>query len=317
MYDHEQEWLVDRLSQRPLTPAGEYDGVAIKINTVPAGKKHCIVSLRNAIFTGQRPLEMSFDSDVDIRHLSYEGGEWMADTPQEIWQMYHPLESIHSSDKVLVGGLGLGVFSHLVAEYVGADVTTVEKDQRILSAVGPWISGITVHDDIYQFADKVREGEFDLAFLDTWQSTGEHCWMTEVVPLRRKLGDKIPTIMCWQEDEMGGQIRLGALHQLAVPDHRQVPSNLHYRVLRRVADKLGITTNKRLPRDSVKSMNAIMAVSAEISGIPETNDLIDRFLDNPGSPDWEEEFGGHWDELEVDYRKYRDRVKKRFARLDV
>lgn len=311
----ERQWLAECMDLRPLTPASKRDGIEIKICTIPAGVKHCVVSIRNALFTGQPPLDIKFSDDVDIRHLSYEHGEWMTDTPQEIWQMYGPLSLIDSTCNVLVGGLGLGVFSQLVVKHAGANALTVEKDERIISAVAPFVSGKVVQDDIYHFADRVENGKFDVAFLDTWQSTGEYCWMTEVVPLRRKIGSKIPVVMCWQEDEMCGQIRMGALNQIAIPDHRQVPSNLHYRVLRKVAEKEGIVSNKRLPKDSNKMMATVMKVAGEVANIPEFHYLVDRFLDNPGSDGWEEEFGAYWDEFTTHYHKYRDNLRKRFPSL--
>jgi hypothetical protein len=292
----DSDWLANRLVQRPRTPVYDKDGLVITISKVPAGKPHCVISMRNAIFSGQRPTNISFDADVEIRSLQYEGGEWMTDTPQEIWQMYTALEELTQmhEPELLVGGLGLGVFSHLAAEYAGAIVTTVERDERIINAVSPWSARKVVKDDIYKFADKVEVGEYDAAFLDTWQRTGEYCWITEVVPLRRKLAPKIAKIWCWQEDEMIGQIRLNGTRVMCIPIDRIPASSIHYRVLRYAAEQTGLVDNEPVVDEEASMMN-MLEKAGELEGNQAIRGIIDRFLTNAGSPAWEAEFGQTWD----------------------
>jgi hypothetical protein len=299
VHSFDTNWLAERLLQRPCTPAFEQDGLTLKIETIPAGVPHCVVSMRNALFCGQHPINVSFDADVEIRHLRYEAGEWMSDSPQEIWQMREALEELLSMDvgmahepELLVGGLGLGVFSHLASEYAGAIVTTVERDERIIRAVAPWATRKVIQDDIYQFADKIEIGEYDAAFLDTWQRTGEYCWITEVVPLRRKLVSKIKKLWCWQEAEMVGQIRMNGMRTMCIPLESFSPHDIHYRVLRYAAEQAGLVSNSH---DDSDELTKLLEQASELEDCGVARDLLNRFLINAGSPVWEAEFGQIWD----------------------
>lgn len=298
----DSKWLAARMIQRPNTPAhNNNDGIEIVINTVKAGEILCVISLRNAIFCGESPTNIVFDDDIEIRSLRYENGEWMTDTPQEVWQMRGILERLRAMDepRLLVGGLGLGVLSHLATQYGHATVTTVERDQRIIEAVGPFTDTKIVRGDIYDYAEEIKAGDYHIACMDTWQSTGEHCWVTEVVPLRRKLAKVIPEIWCWQEAEMVGQIRNSGL--LAMCYHTdQIPrASVHLRVLQRAAEKAGLLdTIIASDNDLVRAMGAVKQLDSRAI------DLMERFLANPGSPSWEDEFGSIWDEF---YNQYLER----------
>lgn len=283
------EWLARRLLERPHTPAYDNDGLRIQISTIRAGNPHCVVSMRNSLFSGQQPTNVAFDIDIDIRSLRYEGGVWMTDSPQEIWQMYQALEKLAKmhEPRLLIGGLGLGVFSHLSTEYAGAIATTVERDERIINAVAPWSARNVVKADIYEFADEVEVGEYDAAFLDTWQSTGEYCWTTEVVPLRRKLAKKIKKVWCWQEEEMIGQVAMTGLQVMCMPLDRLPSTSVHQLVLRQKAEQAGIVDDSE---DFYKNV-ARLAENQIARGI------LDRFLKNVGSRAWEAEFGQAWDQF--------------------
>jgi len=297
------KWLANRILQRPRPPAGSYDGVDLTVEIVPAGQPHCVISMRNAIFCGESPVNIAFDEDVEIRSLRYEGGEWMTDTPQEVWQMRGALERIRKLDgpELLVGGLGLGVFSHLAAEYAGAIVTTVERDERIIKAVAPWSTRNVVHDDIYKFADEVKAGEYRIAFMDTWQSTGEHCWVTEVVPLRRKLAKTIPEVLCWQEMEMSGQIRNSGLHAMCYQDSKMPASNVHWRVLRQTAEKMGVAYDLKQSASHLEQLQQTIEEAARLASSAVATGILERFLLTPGSSVWEEEFGQAWDTYYAQY----------------
>ena len=49
----------------------------------PAGKPLTVVSMRTAIFTGQKPLTVTYDKPVPITTLSDKDGTWMTNTPVE------------------------------------------------------------------------------------------------------------------------------------------------------------------------------------------------------------------------------------------
>lgn len=289
-----KRWLRDMLALRPQTPSTSKDDLRIEVDTVAAGETHCVVALRGAIFTGTQPLTVSFDDDVDIRTMSYEGGVWMTDSIQELWQMRYMLRLLRTmtNPRLLVGGLGLGVFSRLAARYAGAHVTTVERDERIIHMVAPYTNGTVIHADIFDYARRVEPNRFNIAFLDTWQSTGEMAWTQEVVPLRRLLAPKVDLIHCWQEGEMAGQVRLNAFTQSTLVD----------------TEKYGIKSPLLGPQYQVIQKAAVREGFMQPDGcfIPDYlpgglldegfKQMVDRFLKSPGSSSWEAEFGDLWDE---------------------
>ena len=300
------DWLGNMMVARPRTPAGENGGVKITIEWIDAEKPHTVVSLRNALFMGDAPCTCAFDLPLQIRHLGYEGGEWMADTCQEIWQMHEPLERLAEMDEpsLLVGGLGLGVFTHLATEYAGAIATTVEKDERVIALVAKHAARRVLHTDIYEHAREIGPGEYDFAFLDTWQRTGEYAWVREVVPLRRIIGDKIPEILCWNEQEMIGQVQLSGLRAMCVPAQSIPATSTHWAVLREKAEQAGITPTEMGGTEGER-MSRVLAQAAMLNEEPAAHGILARFVTEPGSPQWEREFGESWDRHEALAAKWR------------
>lgn len=304
----DSDWLGHRMIERPVTPPFEDNGVKLTIEKIDAHKPHRVISLRNALFMGQPPTTCSFDVPLWVRHLGYEGGEWMADSAQEVWQMHEPLEGLREMDEpsVLVGGLGLGVFSHLADCYSGAIVTTVERDARIIKWVAPHTTRRVLHADIYEAARDIEPDEYDAAFLDTWQRTGEYAWIREVVPLRRLIGDKIPAerVWCWNEEEMTGQIRLSGPRAMCVPMQSIPPSSVHWAVLRMKAEQVGIAPE--IDYSGPERMERVMQASAELWQDPVAHSLLEKFLSHAGSPEWEAEFGQLWDDAEAKAQAWRE-----------
>jgi len=295
------DWLGTRMLERPATPPGSFEGVEIKKRTIPAGERQEVVSLRNAIFMGYAPTSIAFDVDVDVRSLGYEGGEWMADTAQEVWQMHEPLEDLAErvEPEVLIGGLGLGVFTHLAAQYSGAITTTIERDPRVIKLVYRHVAARNIVEaDLYAFArDEVEPGQFDVAFLDTWQRTGESCWIEEVVPLRRLLAEKIPTIYCWNEAEMLGQIHLTGVRSMVVPEQSIPATSIHWRVLKGAAKRAGFEIDDAqiaTIRDTSERWTAVEDAAQQLEAAGARR-VLERLTRDPGSEEWEEEFGELWD----------------------
>lgn len=301
------QWLADRMLQRPTTPPFEDGGVKLTIEKIPAGTPHQVVSLRNAIFMGQKPTSVAFDVPFWIRHLGYEGGEWMADSCQEIWQMHEPLERLREMDEpeLLVGGLGLGVFSHLADQYAGAIVTTIERDERIIKWVAPHTARLVLRGDIYEHARQIKDDDYDAAFLDTWQRTGEYAWIREVVPLRRLLAGKIPAenIWCWNEDEMTGQVRLSGLRAMCVPLQNLPASSTHWRVLRAKAEQVGIAPTVDYSGDD--RMHRVLEAADQLHRDPVAFQILEKLLRHAGSPEWEAEYGQLWDAAEAEAAEWR------------
>lgn len=281
--------LVEMLCQRPYIPDGEAGDVRVSSKVIPKNTSITVVSMRNAIMMGWRPTVINFTHDLTVRELSYEGGTWMKDDPQELWQMYDPLQSVFGS--VLVGGLGLGVFSHLASQqYPVDDIVTIEHDSDVIELVAPHIDSEVIQGDLFDIARKIKPGEYDSAFLDIWQSTGETSWKHYVTPLRRMLRSKIDVVMCWNEEEMIGQLQF-VLPRVALmgPDIDIGRMHSHYAVFRDACQRTGLTTPMQDP-DMTKTMEA----SVKLSQNKDFRQYMSLFLD-PSSDRWESEFGDLWD----------------------
>ncbi len=296
-------WLARAVRLRPKTPAGKSGDVAVVCRKVRAGETHCVVSARNAFMTGEQPLNVAFDEPVVVRSLEQKShGCWMRDDPQEIWQMHESLVTVHG--RVLVGGLGLGVWSRLAANLSAAkSLLVVEINPHVIDLV--WPSTVRSepserlkyelrNGDVAQVLGETNKGEYDCAFLDTWQGTGEYCWQSEVVPLRRLARRVIPSVRCWAESEMITQVRESSLRALLVDcPHHGVPQ----RVLVSVANAAGLRPDKlfspvALQEHFLEWMSACEALKSSPSKL---RSLIDRFFVDVGSPCWEKEFGDAWD----------------------
>lgn len=295
------EWIAQVIPLRPKTPTVVDGDLSISIEVVPAGKPHAVVSLSNAFAKGQSPWDVIFDEEVEVRRLSYEGGEWMTDSCQELYQMKPALDLLQtmSEPELLIGGLGLGVFTHLATEFAGSVATTVERDHRIVKYVAPYTARAVIIADIYDVAKHVEPGQYDVAFFDTWQMTGEHCWVNEVVPLRRLIGEKIPHVLCWNEDEMIGQVYHHAFRSMCVPVERLPITDVHTRTLRQRAMDLGCTV-------TVGAIEVAELLEAEkcVRGNQAASTLVERFVTNVGSSEWEAEFGALWDRNAEQYHQW-------------
>ncbi len=283
------------MENRPETPVCELDDIRVTHTVYPAGKRMTVVSMRNAIFQGVRPSSVEFDIDIIVRDLEDEGhGCWMKDDPQEISQM--PVEEVYGD--VLVGGLGLGCFSHLVQRLNdnARSVTTVERDSRIIKLIEPHVDASrhkVINDDIYAFARSVPSQVYSSAFLDTWQSTGELCWVNEVVPLRRLIGDKIDTVWCWNEAEMTGQVLMNP-GRWAVIEQRG--AMVHQRVVQDRAEEMGVR-NRVVWGNDGDSLSKVIDAESELLNDSDFTDMLHRFVGIPANePEWEDEFGRLWDD---------------------
>lgn len=276
---------------RPETPAVKVcsngRAVEVKHRIVPAGEAMTVVSQRNALFLGLPYCKLTCPHDVLLRELvDTEHGSWMSDCPQEVAQMIEPLNRARGN--ILVGGLGLGVYPWLAARRRNVkSITVVERDPLIIAAVADGIrtrygkaratEKIRIKEgDIYEYAKAVHPRDFDYAFLDTWQSTGEWAWVNEVVPLRRALARKIPVIDCWQEREMQGQFRLHVnlwLRTGQIPDPKKREGFVGAR----------------------HEWVYLMAGQQQKTG-PGGLRFLDLFLTQVGSHEWERVFGALWDE---------------------
>jgi len=288
--------LVELIQLRPETPDGESNSVKITHDIVDQGTPLEVVSMRNAILMGMQPLRAVFDDDIKIRRLSYEGGTWMTDSPQEVSQMIEPLDELYGD--VLVGGLGLGVFTHLLSlQDDVSEVTTVERDQNIIDLVDKHIvTDEIVCNDLFEFLKNTPDGRYESGFFDIWQPTGEMVWANYVVPLRRLARDCVTDLWCWNEIEMEGQIRMNiAPHALL----EKPAYDGYHRVFQSVAQDTGIvkeTFDTKKPDDMLK-------IHAAAHANDDLRHLVEQFL-LVCDEEWEEIFGEAWD------REYPDQPKR-------
>jgi len=297
------------MDNRPRIPEGvSGDGeVAVKHAVVLSGQPLTVVSLRNALLMGQEPLQVRFEDSLLIRELTYEGGVWMRDDPQEVWQMAAPVESVYG--RVLVGGLGLGTISHLIAHSGDVDeVVTVEKDHRIIDLVADHIDSEVVQADVFDFVKEVKKYDFDSAYIDVWQSTGEMIWVNYVVPLRRFIRGKIDNsdVHCWNEEEVWGQLRMSLCRSVDIDLSAKNDQFTGYReVFRRACVEAGIKPPKPAVREGDDPM-ASLDQEGWFANMQDKNliRILTLYLEATGTEAWEARFGRLWDEL-VEEPKFR------------
>lgn len=116
---------------------------------------------------------------LDCRGLYDPNGTlWMSDTPQERMMMFN--NAMASSGRVLIGGLGLGLYAQYVAPRARA-MTIVERSPEVVEIVWPQIEpAITkamggtrpsiVIADIGSFLAAPATRSYDTIFLDTWET---------------------------------------------------------------------------------------------------------------------------------------------------
>ena len=95
------------LRRMPMIPPGKSEDVEVVIETIKANEPVELVSFRNAMLMGKKPVRIQFASPVVTNALKYKHGVWMTTVPCELWQMDDAVQFLHG--RVLFGGLGLGV----------------------------------------------------------------------------------------------------------------------------------------------------------------------------------------------------------------
>lgn len=189
--------------------------------------KFDIVSMREAFLTGKRPMQAKLLEPIKITRLTEGGVVWMSDLPIEVRQAQEIVAIAKPRGRVLVGGLGLGIWASLVAKRkTVTEVVVVEKSADVLRLVGPYLpKKVTlVQDDFMEYVRKLVGWNFDCALVDVWRGTSEGEWWDTVFPLRRLIAQSFGrcSVHCWAEDIMRGQI-MRSLTTKPVHWYYQVP----------------------------------------------------------------------------------------------
>jgi len=183
---------------------GQYE---IKIELVPAGKEMTVVSQRNWLMMGYKPLKVIFDKPrLLYKLLRDKQGLMMSDSPQEMFLQYEAYKN--AKGRILVGGLGLGMYATMVAKKNEVtEVVVVEIDEDIIKLCKPHNAKVKViHDDIWRFIKTTNE-KFDYAYVDIHYHTGCMEYIQTVLPMRKLFEERFPAtpIDFWGEEEMRAQ----------------------------------------------------------------------------------------------------------------
>lgn len=183
--------------------SGEYE---VEAEVIPIGKALTVVSQRNWLTMGYKPLKVGYDRPRLLYKLKRKGGLLMSNSPQEAFLQYEAY--LNAKGKVLVGGLGLGIFAAMAASKEEVtEVIVVEISKDVIKLCRPRNKKIIViNADIKDFLKKCDE-KFDYAYIDIHYGTGCQEYIKTVLPLKKLFKEKHPDtpIDFWAEEEMESQ----------------------------------------------------------------------------------------------------------------
>ena len=220
MKTNNQIWYAGALD----IPAGKSGEVEIEHVIRPAGTKLTSGNFRTAMY-GQKSKTIVFPTETRWHRLNEESyGTWMTDDPIEQRQADELVVGAHG--RVLVGGLGLGyAVVALSTKPRVREIVVVERSADIIALVwqatvarvrtlNPRVDLHVQHEDLHDAMNQLHAGvtselAFDWALFDIWQLDNEGTFHDTVVPLLRAARDRIGKVVCWNEDVMRGQLRMG------------------------------------------------------------------------------------------------------------
>lgn len=216
-------------------PEGESGDWSIIHKKYEANHTFSTATFRTAIIGGQRSRSIEYNSPTTFHQLCEGGGVWMSDWPIEQAQCDVNLKRI-TGGRVLVGGLGLGLCATILARRPSIEqVTVVEKSVDVVKLVAqhlrvPRGKLQVVVGDLFEYLRRPATTEYDYAFHDVWQSDSLGTLLTTVLPLRAASVSNgwvksDARVICWNEDVMRGQIRMGLHSRLAFSYELPTPPN--------------------------------------------------------------------------------------------
>lgn len=216
MKKYEAQWVPSPIN----LPEGKSGRMQVKHKFLPVGEEVMIVSARQGILRGVRPVR-GVVQGIPLRiHQLLEDrkghtGLWMSDIPEELNQIEEMLHTVQPEGRVLIGGLGLGILAARVAQLENVShVTVVEKSRDVIKLCAKKGLYETKCMDIGKFLNE-HVDQYDYYLLDTWAGTNEGTWWDEVMPLRRTIRRRFgmtPEVHGWAEDMMWGQIYRALTH---------------------------------------------------------------------------------------------------------
>lgn len=199
----------------PVGKSGEWE---IEIKSSPPGMKYNTANMRCVMFGGQKSKTVSWPHTTYWHYLKNKGGVVMSDIPCEHAQMTSCIKGMKG--RVLVGGLGLGLVSTLLAKKRAVkEIYVVEDSTDVIQLVAdhirhPKIAHILCN-DLLKELKHMPDDYFDYAFYDIWTSDGESTFHSTVCPLYNLSKGKVkhPPVN-WNEDVMRGQLLMGLTNRL-------------------------------------------------------------------------------------------------------
>ena len=179
-------------------------------------------NIRTAMF-GAPSRQLVFPEETTWHFLKEGGGIWMSDLPIEQAQHDRLLREVRG--RVLIGGLGLGYSAQMLARRKKVEhVTVIEKSPEVVKLVVEHLrvppGKLTVIiADLFDWLDGRGEWDeiYDWAFYDIWQRDSESTLHEIVLPLIRKTKRMARRILCWNENVMRGQLRMGLFSRCGMP----------------------------------------------------------------------------------------------------
>lgn len=184
---------------------GQY---SIRRDIKKRGEEMTIVSDRNWLLMGYAPLKLKLPWKRIVTCLVKDGqGLLMSDSPQEMFLQYDAFKAARG--KVLVGGLGLGMYATMIANKPEVEsVTVVEISKDVVRLCRPTHPKIrVVRGDFWKYIKKQPLDGFDFVYVDIYYSTGCHEYKLTVLPMKKIFSERIPNtpVMFWAEREMATQ----------------------------------------------------------------------------------------------------------------
>jgi len=301
----EQKKLLDHVasyySRLPKYRVKKVGKLSLSKEKIKAGITIPLTTWREAIFSGLKPFHISLSHDI-YRYIlkEEEVGIWMTTDFQELAQMDPIINSPKIQGKVLIGGLGLGAIATFLNEKTEVEqVTVIEKNKDLIKLIQPNLNPTIkiIHQDLYKFLETLKPDQYDSAYFDIWQGTGETEWWRLVVPIYRLVRDKIPKILCWQEETMKGQVAQALFVTVDMPSKifEKRLGTKHYWVFRKMMEKFKPESRLGFP-NSLETLKLRVRVEEENQQDPFLREAVAFYLNYVGEKSWEAIFGKFWDE---------------------
>lgn len=293
---HEVFWLYNRAPKYKVRKQGRF---RIEKEVVPANRSIHVVTKRQMLYGGMRPLIVQIAEPVTFHRLwSESDGCWMSTHFQEIAGLIEPIQKAHGN--VLIGGLGMGLAAHLMAEQSAvSNVTVVEIDPDLIKLIRPMISKEIeiVQDDLFRYLQHTQR-QYHYGYYDIWQRCGEWTWQTMIVKLRRLSREKVKKVDCWEEQQIKDQVLDGIHRAVDIPeDYLHGRFSFNHKWVFRMACR-DIRPKARADMKDKDLPFTLMQYGVENAKDPIIRKRARIFVNNVGTPLWEKMFGAYWDESE-------------------